>query len=472
MSAVPMTQRPRPRTILLTACVLAAGTFLAGQLTPRQTPVPGGPSSSQAESRPTTGAVQPPADSAPGKSGSAGSLDQIDAAIATWSANLERDGADFIAATHLAELYLARGRVTGLAEDYARASEAVETALATEPDLLSARLLGAQVLLDSHDFAGGAAAAQAILDDHPQLPQALAALGDARLEMGDYLAAERAYAELSTVVDAPAVTARRAKLIAVTGSLSVARGLANRALDAALADPATSAADQAFYHLLVGTLAFQAGDLAAAESAFVASLELTPSSEPAAANLGRVLAAQGRRTEAMAVYERAIETAPHPDTLGALADLLLLAGRTEEAERRYAQVRELDALRPEEAGLVSVDRAVIIYLADHGEQTRLAVRLAEEDLARRGDVHGWDALAWALLADGRVAEADEAMRKALQLGTQDPLLDYHAGMIAAAAGRTAEAVDLLGRALAVNPNFDPLQANRARAQIVRLTGDE
>ena len=37
----------------------------------------------------------------------------------------------------------------------------------------------------------------------------------------------------------------------------------------------------------------------------------------------------------------------------------------------------LDAMDPEGSGLVSVDRAVILYLADHGERTSYAVRLAE-----------------------------------------------------------------------------------------------
>ena len=458
MTTMAIAPRPRARArrTLLAAAVLAGGTFLASQLAAPTAPTaPGISPSAPAVALPNVAAMPVP-------------LDRVDAAIATWSANLERDGADFIAATHLAELYVARGRITGLAADYARASDAVEQALRTEPDLLSARLVGAQGLLDAHDFAGAARAASAILRDHPELPQALAMLGDAQVEMGAYAAAERTYARLSMAVDAPAVVARQAKLLATTGSLEVARQLADRALRAARADPATAATDVAWYHMLAGTLALQAGDLRGAEASFASSIELDPTSEPARVALGRTLAAQGRDEAAMAAYERAIAIAPHPDSLGALADLLLLSGRTEEAERRYAQADALDAMDPEGSGLVSVDRAVILYLADHGKRTRYAVRLAEADLAKRRDVRGWDVLAWALLADGQVERAEAAMRRARAQGTQDPLLDYHAGMIAAAAGRPAEAADLLRRALAVNPNFDPLQATRAREMLLRL----
>jgi Tfp pilus assembly protein PilF len=79
-----------------------------------------------------------------------------------------------------------------------------------------------------------------------------------------------------------------------------------------------------------------------------------------------------------------------------------------------------------------------------------------------------DAYAWALYAAERFAEADDAMARALSFGTQDALLDYHAGMIAAANGRTDDAARLLQAALERNPGFDPLQAERARSTLATL----
>ncbi|HEV2641596.1 MAG TPA: tetratricopeptide repeat protein, partial [Candidatus Elarobacter sp.] len=78
-----------------------------------------------------------------------------------------------------------------------------------------------------------------------------------------------------------------------------------------------------------------------------------------------------------------------------------------------------------------------------------------------------DAVAWTALKAGRLTEARSAARAALRLGTGDARLLYHAGMIARAAGDEPAARDYLRRALALNPQFDPLQAPVARIALER-----
>ena len=85
----------------------------------------------------------------------------------------------------------------------------------------------------------------------------------------------------------------------------------------------------------------------------------------------------------------------------------------------------------------------------------------------RRDIYGADALAWTALKAGKVEEARAAIKEALRLGTKDARLFYHAGMIARAAGDAAAARDYLERALALNPQFDPLQARIARAALAQ-----
>jgi hypothetical protein len=60
------------------------------------------------------------------------------------------------------------------------------------------------------------------------------------------------------------------------------------------------------------------------------------------------------------------------------------------------------------------------------------------------------------------------MARALSQGTQDGMLFYHAGMIARAAGRLVLARSYLERALQVNPYFQPLQPDSARAVLAAL----
>jgi Tfp pilus assembly protein PilF len=85
-------------------------------------------------------------------------------------------------------------------------------------------------------------------------------------------------------------------------------------------------------------------------------------------------------------------------------------------------------------------------------------------------VYGFDLLAWALHRTGEPARAGKAMQRALALGTRDPLLHFHAGMIARAAGRDAQAAASLRRALAINPSFDPLLIDAARTTLDSIGG--
>ncbi len=87
---------------------------------------------------------------------------------------------------------------------------------------------------------------------------------------------------------------------------------------------------------------------------------------------------------------------------------------------------------------------------------------AAKEYEMRRDIYGADALAWTALKAGKLSEAQAAMKDAMRLGTRDAKLFYHAGMIARTAGDEVAARDYLRRALALNPQFDPLQAVTAR----------
>lgn len=387
-------------------------------------------------------------------------LVQVDAAIAVWTANLAAEPADFIAAIHLGELYLARTRITGDAADIKRAMQAADRALDIDATLLAARLIRAQAAHAAHDFAGAEADALAVLETAPDAPEALAVLGDARLELGAYEAAAATYARLDELADGPPVVARLARQAAVTGRLDEARDLAASATDLATAGD-RAPAELAWYHGLEASLAFQSGDLFDAESSWRQALELWDGSAAAHAGLGRTLAAVGRLDDARSSLERAVAIQPQPDTLRLLADILDRAGEADAAEAtRVTFVSVAELLRQ--------NRPISLFLADRGEDPERAVALAQADLAIRRDVYAHDTLAWALLAAGRAAEADVEMRAALAIGTESALLDYHAGMIAAALGRDDEARRFLSSALARNPGFDLVQADVARDTLEAL----
>jgi Flp pilus assembly protein TadD len=107
-----------------------------------------------------------------------------------------------------------------------------------------------------------------------------------------------------------------------------------------------------------------------------------------------------------------------------------------------------------------------MYEADYGDPAK-AVVMAQSELAARKDVYGWDAYAWALHRSARAREAADAARHAVSRGTQDPMLDAHAGMIFAASEEPEQARLYLARALTANPHFHVFRAEEARAQGAR-----
>jgi len=104
------------------------------------------------------------------------------------------------------------------------------------------------------------------------------------------------------------------------------------------------------------------------------------------------------------------------------------------------------------------NRQLALFHADHDLKADAAYANATREYSVRRDVYGADAVAWTALKAHKVDEAQAAIKKALRLGTQDAKLFYHAGMIARAAGDETAARGHIKRALALSPQFDPLQA--------------
>jgi tetratricopeptide (TPR) repeat protein len=109
-------------------------------------------------------------------------------------------------------------------------------------------------------------------------------------------------------------------------------------------------------------------------------------------------------------------------------------------------------------------------LADHGLRPAEAYAIARRELAIRDDVYAQDTVAWCAARAGKWSVARAASAKALRFDTEDPRLQYHAGVIAQHFGDTAEAVRRYTRALALNAAFSATQADDARLQLARLRG--
>ncbi len=111
---------------------------------------------------------------------------------------------------------------------------------------------------------------------------------------------------------------------------------------------------------------------------------------------------------------------------------------------------------------MNTDAELAVFEADHGDRRR-ALRLARQGYAAAPSVRSADALGWALTRAGRPVDGLAFARRALRLGSRDPLFLYHAGIAARAAGERDAARSYLARALEANPRFSPLHGPRAAA---------
>lgn len=453
----PRLRRNRPILIVAASIAVICGSYLANALRP----VSVRPPVAQLAG-PDLPALAAPGD---GPSGPSSGLGAIDHALKAWTRNLEKNSRDFLSATSIATLYEARGRLTGDIGDYGRARTAVDQALAVVPEYAAAQVLQARLLQTLHDFPAALMATEAILRKDPAVLQALATKGDALLDLGDVQGAAAAFASLETQAPGSAVTARLSRLAFINGDTRSAMSLAQRAWDEANAGGETGPS-LGWYAYLAGMTAINTGSPDEALGWFRKARSVWPNSYLAIAGEARAQAALGQTDAAIASYQQAIAIAPQPDALTSLGDLYALSGDDKLAAEQYATVEAIGHLAAINQEVYN--RQLVLFSVNHDRDLADALALAEQELEVRKDVYGYDAEAWALLANGRAADADAAMARALAFGTRDAMLLYHAGEIALAVGDSAGARDLLGQALAIRGALDPLSASRAAASLEAL----
>jgi tetratricopeptide (TPR) repeat protein len=375
---------------------------------------------------------------------------------------VDDDPENFAVQNMLSGYYLKLVRQSG---DHAYLSQAAGAARASLTALPAEANPGglaalAQAEAASHNFAAARDHARRLVEIAPDQGYPYEILGDALLELGDYKGAAAAYKPvLQRVGASTSIATRLGRLAFLNGDTENAESYLAQSLTLAREEAPTAPEATAFSHWQLGDAAFSTGNYQTAERRYRRALVAVADYLPALAALGRVRAARGDLAAAIATYERVIEIDPMPAFVGALGDLYKLAGRQPEAAAQYA--RNLDA-EPTALHAGLHNRELVMFYANHDLRRAEAYRLARREYRLRRDIYGADALAWAALKAGKVGEAQAASDEALRLGTQDASLLYHAGMIARAAGKRDSARTYLERALALNPQFDPLQARNAR----------
>lgn len=363
----------------------------------------------------------------------------------------------------LATAFMQKSREASDPGYYPRAAAALDRALAIDPGNYEALRVRPWVMLGQHDFRAARAAAEQARALEPDDWWNFGMVADAAVELGDYAAAERAVQRMLDLRPGLPAYTRAAFLRTLYGDRAGAIEMLNLALaTTSPADPETWA--WTLVHL--GHEHFARGEAERAGDAYVRALDALPEYYLALVGLARVRAADGHLSEAVELYRRAVVRLPAPDVVAALGDALAAEGEADDAERQYALVEYIG--RVARATGTTYGRQIALFYADHDRRPDEALRLAEQEAASRDDIYTDDTLAWACYKNGQLARAKHAASRAQRLGTEDALLDYHAGVIAAALGRPGAGRRHLRHALALNPHFDLHEVPRAKGLLAEL----
>ena len=363
--------------------------------------------------------------------------------------------------TALGDVFDLKGRMTGDITQFLAAQQAYQTAISIAPNGATGYAGNARELATLHDFNGALAAANRTLELNPNALGALGVVFDSSIELGHIADAKVALADLQTLIGAPSVAVRQARLDFIEGNTAAAVADAEGAAadDTAAGDLPTTIA---FYDYTAAEYELLAGNLDTAQTDYHNALALLPGYPLAIFGEGRIAYAHGDLPTAITLLQTATAALPRPDMLAFLGDLYSLSGDQAKATDQYATVDFIASMTASSGAGHVYDREYSLFLSDHGRDVAQALTLAQDELALRQDIYGYDAYAWALHANGRDADALDAINKALALGTADARIHLHAGLVEIASGLTDQGEAHLQQALALNPTVSPIVVDQAR----------
>jgi predicted O-linked N-acetylglucosamine transferase (SPINDLY family) len=211
----------------------------------------------------------------------------------------------------------------------------------------------------------------------------------------------------------------------------------------------------------------EAGDLQQAERIYRQILEADPAYAEAHCNLGAVLAARGRREEAVAAYQAALRLQPrYVAAHFNLGNALSRMGQYGDAAASYRAAVRLD---PQLAG---AHYNLGLALSGLGRLDEAIASLQEAVRIQPDLVEAHNHLGEALRRQGRIEEAEAAFRQVLGLQPGHVKGLNNLGLTLAARQRFEEAVAALQQALRIKPDYAMAHGNLGFVRSVQGKPDE
>lgn len=326
----------------------------------------------------------------------------------------------------LAMAYARRARETSDIAYYAKAEETLQRSFSLAPGNYEGLKVKTWLLLGRHEFAKALETATELNRRMPDDVTVYGYLADANAELGNYADAVTAVQWMLKLRPGNvAGLTRGAYLRELHGDVAGALDLMQMAYDAT---PYQEFEDRAWLLTQIAHLHFVAGNLEQAETYARGALDLFPEYHYALGTLGQIRMAQDRFDEAVQLFQKRYNAAPHAENLYGLAEALERSGRHAEAKAAFSEFEQKAVAESSQAD--NANHELIAYYIDYAMQPSKALRLAELELGRRHDVFTIDAHAWSLAGSGDYVRAGAEIQKALALGVKDPKLLRHSRIIA------------------------------------------
>jgi tetratricopeptide (TPR) repeat protein len=386
----------------------------------------------------------------------------VDTRIQTLQHKLQADPNDWQAYSQLGLAYLQKARETGDPTYYQRTEEALNKASSFQPGDYTTLSAQAALALARHQFRDALELGEQARQIDPERAYAYGVMADAQIELGQYSGAVETLQRMVDLRPDMSSYSRISYLRELHGDSVGAIDMMQLAVDSGT----PSAENTAWSRTQLATLYFNTGNLERAELEFRRTLQDRPNYVYAIAGLGRVRAVQGDTEQAIELLTQAIAIMPLPEFVIMLGDLYQTTGQQGSANQQYRLLATIEHLY--RANGVDMDMEIALFNADHDQHLIETLDLARRAYENRPSIHGADALAWVLFKNGHYEEAEKYSEEALQLGTQDALKLFHAGMIALKLGDEPQARQYLEQVLMINPHFSILHAEEARRTLQTL----
>ncbi len=418
------------------------------------------PHAATAPAAPLVQAAAPPADT-PARDDGAAKLDQV---VVKYTNAAARNPQKPSLWTDLGNALMQKARETADLSYYGHAETVYRKALALDPKSVPALTGMAWVTSDRHEFEQSKAWAGKALALDPGSNDAYGLLGDADQELGDYSAAYAHYQAMLNLRPDLASYSRGGHLLWLTGDYRKGVWLMVKAIDAG----GPYAETTGWCRAQLGLMLYSEGHEAAAEQTLRDALTTTPTNYRVLMALGRVEAGRRNYSGAIDCYQKAVAVVPQIEAVAALGDLYALTGRSADAQAQFRLAEQIDKIQ--KANGVRGGWQMSLFRASHDRDLPQALRDAQEEYRTRRNVYAADALAWCLYKSGQYSEAAAMSRAALRENTPESGFLFHAGLIAVKQHDFPAARVCLRRALALNPDFSPIDAPTAEATLQQVDG--